>query len=117
MVATRKRYGQTPEIGTDSVRIHFTFLRGRDLDRTSIAARVRTASNNDCQMRGRGGIPSDLVAASEAGYLFAGAESQRLDGHGGLAAARGHQAAAIADEQVRYVVRAMELVDHRDLHA
>ena len=35
------------------------------------------------------------------------------DGHRGLAAAGGHQARAVADEQIRHIVRAMILVDDR----
>src|SRR6185436_20335361 len=55
-------------------------------------------------------ISSDFVAAREPRDVFAGAEGECLDGHGGLAAPRRDQAAAVADEQVRYVMAAMVFV-------
>jgi len=58
---------------------------------------------------------SDIAAFCERGDAIGGAEGEGLDGHGGLAAAGGYEAAAIAEEKILYVVRAVVGVDHRGL--
>src|SRR5712692_378337 len=58
---------------------------------------------------------ADFAALRERRNAVGGAEGQRFDGHGGLAAAGSHQAAAIAKEKVLYVMRAVVRIDHRDL--
>src|SRR5690606_30811737 len=48
----------------------------------------------------RGEAPSDLTRAREPTDVLRSPERQRLDGHGRLAAAGRHEAAAVADEEV-----------------
>ena len=55
----------------------------------------------------------DLAALGELPDVFGRAECERLNGHRRLASARGHEASAIAEEQIRHVVGAVILVDHR----
>src|SRR5690606_19091142 len=56
---------------------------------------------------------SDFVRARGAYDVIGGAERERHDGLGRLAAARGHEARPVADEQVGHVVTAMPAVGHR----
>ena len=60
-------------------------------------------------------VGSDLASPGERGDVLAGAERQGGNGLGGLPSRRRDHAAAIADEEVRHVVRAMEAIDHRRL--
>ena len=58
---------------------------------------------------------ADLAALRERGDALAGSKCQRLDGHGGLAAAGGYQAAAIAKEKILNVMRAVIAIDDGSL--
>src|SRR5260370_14716809 len=57
----------------------------------------------------------DFAALGERCDAVRGAEGQRLDGHGGLAAPGRHQAAAIAEEKILDVMRAVVRIDYRGL--
>ena len=57
--------------------------------------------------------PLDLSALRESRDVLAGAERERLNRHRRLAAARGHEAAAVADERFGTSCAAMIPVDHR----
>src|SRR5260370_351766 len=53
---------------------------------------------------------------ARAGGAFVVADcDRRLDGHGGLAAARSQQAAAIAKKEVLYIMRPVVRINHRRL--
>src|SRR6059036_1833154 len=56
---------------------------------------------------------ADLATLRKRGDAVAGSKSQCLDGHGGLATAGGHQAAAIAKEKILDVMSAVIGVDDR----
>src|SRR5437773_8436737 len=58
---------------------------------------------------------ADFAALRQRRDAVSGAEGQRFDGHRGLAASRGHQAAAIAKEKVLDVMCAVVRIDHRRL--
>ena len=60
-------------------------------------------------------LAADFAALRERRNSVSGAEGQRLDGHGGLAAARGHQAAAIAKKKILHVMCPVVRIDHRRL--
>src|SRR5260370_13507313 len=60
-------------------------------------------------------LGADFAALRQRRNSISGAEGQRLDGHGGLAAARSHQAAAIAKKEVLYVMRPVVRINHRRL--
>jgi hypothetical protein len=63
--------------------------------------------------KGKGSEKLGEVAALGRGSdAVGGAESKRFDGHGGLAAAGGNQAAAIAEDKIVDVVGAVIFVDH-----
>src|SRR5260370_10492031 len=55
----------------------------------------------------------DFAALRQRRNSISGAEGQRLDGHGGLAAAGSHQAAAIAKKEVLYIMRPLVRINHR----
>src|SRR5260370_7598246 len=57
----------------------------------------------------------DFAALRQRRNSISGAEGQRLDGHGGLAAAGSHQAAAIAKKEVLYVMRPVVRINNRRL--
>src|SRR5258708_39404099 len=59
------------------------------------------------------GSGGNFAALGQGGNAIGGAIGQRLDGHGGLAAAGGDEAAAVAEEKILYVVGAMVGVDDR----
>src|SRR5690349_2063194 len=56
-------------------------------------------------------IGSDVIASREFGDVLTGAKGQCLDGHGRLAAPGRDQAAAVTQEEIADVVRAVMLVD------
>src|SRR5438874_1614054 len=58
---------------------------------------------------------ADFTALGKRGNAVGRAESERHDGHGGLAASGGHQAAAVTQEKVLHIVCAMVCIDHRCL--
>src|ERR1043165_4153113 len=58
---------------------------------------------------------SDLAPLRQVRDSLSGPERQRHDRHGRLAAARRHQAAAVTDEEIRHVVRAVIDIDKRGL--
>src|ERR1051325_727689 len=58
---------------------------------------------------------ADFTAFGKRGNVVGRAESERHDGHGGLAASGGHQAAAVTQEKVLHIVCAMVCIDHRCL--
>ena len=58
-----------------------------------------------------GDARSDRVRAREPRDVVGRAKGERLNRHRRLAAARGDEAASVADEEVRHVVRAMVAVD------
>ena len=57
----------------------------------------------------------EVAAFGEGRDAVGGAEGQRHDGHGGLAAARSDQAAAIAEEKILYIVSLVIGIDDRSL--
>src|SRR5258708_39364181 len=61
--------------------------------------------------RAEGRSGADLAAFRERRNAVRSAERERFDRHGGLAAARGHQAASIAEEKVFDVVSAVIGID------
>src|ERR1700693_3061180 len=56
-----------------------------------------------------------LAALGPADNAAASAKCQRVNGHGGLAAAAGDQAAAVAKKKIRHVMGSMAGIDHRGL--
>jgi len=66
-------------------------------------------------LRAEGRSGADLAALRERGDAVAGSKCQRLDGHGGLAAAGGHQAASIAKEKILHVMSAVIGIDDGSL--
>src|SRR5260370_29308905 len=58
---------------------------------------------------------ADFAVLCERRDAVSGPEGERFDGHGRLAAPRGHQAAAIAKKKVLDVVGAVVRIDHRRL--
>jgi len=58
---------------------------------------------------------ADFAALRERRNAVGGAESERFNGHGGLAAAGSHQAAAIAKENIFDVMGSVVRIDHRRL--
>ena len=62
-------------------------------------------------LRAEGRSGADLAALRERCDAVAGPKCQRLDGHGGLAAAGGHQAASIAKEKILDVMSAVISID------
>lgn len=60
-----------------------------------------------------GSSVSDLPPSGCFRHVLGGPKSQCLDRHGRLTPPGGDQATAVADEQVRHVVGAMEFVDYR----
>src|SRR5258708_16862980 len=55
----------------------------------------------------------DFAALRQRGNAVGGAEGEGFDGHGGLAAAGGDQAAAVAEEEIFYVVGLVVGIDYR----
>src|SRR4029077_4178760 len=60
-------------------------------------------------------LQSDFAAPGEGGDAIGGAESQRFDSHSGLTAARGDQAAAVAEKKIFDIVGAVVGIDDRGL--
>src|SRR5580698_3810295 len=58
-------------------------------------------------------VSLDLVALREVPDMVCRPKREGLDRHGRLATAGGYEARAVAEEQVRDIVGAMILVDHR----
>src|SRR5258708_13087227 len=58
-------------------------------------------------------LRGNFAVVGQGGNAVGRAVGQRLDGHGGLATARGDEAAAVAEEKILYVVGAMVGVDDR----
>ena len=67
----------------------------------------------DCERQCSSNTISDFPPAGSTRHVLGSPEGQSLDCHGGLTSAGSDQAAAIADEQVGNVVRAMEFVNDR----
>src|SRR5438034_868938 len=65
------------------------------------------------ELRARSG--ADFAALGKRSNTVSGAEGERFDGHGGLAAAGSHQAAAVAKKEVLDVMGAVIRIDHRRL--
>src|SRR5580704_6462322 len=70
----------------------------------------KSGQSGDRRSQGLGG---NFAALGQGGDAVGGTVGQGLDGHGGLAAARGYEAAAVAEEKILDVVRAMVGVDDR----
>src|SRR5258708_7347987 len=60
-------------------------------------------------------LQSDFAALGKGGNAVGGAESERFDGHGGLAPAGGDEAAAIAEKKILDVVGAVVRINDRGL--
>src|SRR5258708_37942559 len=60
-------------------------------------------------------LQSDFAALGKGGNAVGGAESERFDGHGGLAPAGGDEAAAIAEKKILDVVGAVVGINDRGL--
>src|SRR5260370_9915755 len=60
-------------------------------------------------------LQSDFAALGKGGNAVGGAESERFDGHGGLAPAGGDEAAAIAEKKIVDVVGAVGRINDRGL--
>ena len=58
-------------------------------------------------------LRANLSALRERGDAVGGAEGQRFDGHGRLAPAGSHEAAAVTEKKIFYVMGSMIGVDHR----
>src|SRR5208282_702046 len=61
--------------------------------------------------RGSRRLGGEIAAFGEGADAVGGAEGERFDGHGGLAAAGGNEAAAVAEEEIFYVMRLMIGID------
>src|SRR5258707_4332825 len=60
-------------------------------------------------------LQSDFAALGKGGNAVGGAESERFDGHGGLAPAGGDEAAAVAEKKILDVVGAVVRINDRGL--
>ena len=60
-------------------------------------------------------LGADFAALRKRRNSVSGAEGQRFDSHGGLAAPGSHQAAAIAKEEVLHIMCPVVCIDHRRL--
>src|SRR5580658_23267 len=59
------------------------------------------------------GLGGEVAAFGQSADTIAGAEGKCFDGHGGLSAAAGDEAAAVAEKKILYVVRLVVGIDHR----
>jgi len=60
-----------------------------------------------------GNLATKIASTGKRGYAISGTVSQRLNGHGRLAAAGSDETAAVAQEQILYVMGSVVRVDHR----
>src|SRR5580658_3364633 len=79
-----------------------------------IAGELRIAFGSRTEVResDRPGLFLDLAPFCKLTNVIGSAERKRLNRHGGLATTGSHEARSVAQEQVRYIVRAMIFVDH-----